>query len=194
MAYQFVYEQNPETGEFGLRPLWLSFAEAAGSNVTAHDVLEHPPKGRESGSENELMALGAVLFGRLRLGFLNVDDLAHDVVAACTGRRALTAVRTHEIPEVEDDLKEIALCVALLTSNNPEWSGETTRRALGWIRRGYRWARRRYKDPIRLTYLFQKLGTEVKHFIQTEYLTEGKRVAVIVNRRTESCRFARRWR
>jgi len=80
---QFVYEEDQDTGIVGLRPLWMPRANA--TTMVAHDILEHFSGNEQlSASEDELLALGALLALRIENGLFNghyndCDQLANVV-------------------------------------------------------------------------------------------------------------------
>jgi hypothetical protein len=79
-----------ENEEYGLNGIWFNsgrdyFQPATDGIGLAHDILEHPVNPHANGYIDELMALGAILAGRVDSGWwnkyrqLNAEDLRSDI-------------------------------------------------------------------------------------------------------------------
>jgi hypothetical protein len=159
---EFVLEIHAGFGSLGARPVGMPHADPLGGMAVAHDVLEHFP-GDGGGVHDELMALGAALFVRGRYYFGNnggnpspednisadFPELFHHVIHEDFAlRRPPKSKRTY----VDEELQEIVrLGFRKIRDAYPEDALENKTwldhdRWLGWLRRGYRRAVRRYRD------------------------------------------------
>lgn len=90
--FHLTIAEHPDYGELGIKikgGLGRDYFEPALSGLTlAHDLLEHPATGHINGFADEFMALGAIVAGRIEMGWhsrngrtLKVRDLASDVAS-----------------------------------------------------------------------------------------------------------------
>jgi hypothetical protein len=161
--------------------------------LIAHDCLEHPLG--NGGCENELMALGAVWFGRGEMGYLggtmrSPEETVGFDVAQCLeqvfyGAQTLTHPgRTTALEDADSYLTDITLRGMEVFRQERKYDQnqdegalphDASARVLGWMRRGYRWARRTYKDSHNLTRLFDDIAGRVGKEI---YAEEGEVLVV----------------
>lgn len=211
---RFTYGIDRDTGMEGLRADWMLNAEPGNGRLCAHDVLEHNL--REPGAaEGEMMALGASLYIRGFSGWFHNNSLtvegiyANDVSSimerVAEGAETLSdpgvtrplrdceneeqsfhelidlgfKLARDELPRLTDDWQAVA--DEVLTSENK-------RRALGWLRKGYRKAVRRYAgaDPYEIGRMFTALAKEIDR--KTHDLYEGAAVTIRIDART--CHFS----
>jgi hypothetical protein len=91
-CYHLEIREHEEFGETGI---WYNsgrdyFQPATSGQQFAHDILEHPRNPHVNGYIDELMALGAILAGRIDNGWhnkyrqVNVEDLRSDIYSLAT--------------------------------------------------------------------------------------------------------------
>lgn len=208
ISRQFILKVDDDTGEAGLQPAWIRDANASSGDTCAHDMLEHIR--REPGAaEGELMALGssyiyrglAMGYGTFRSTEDNLASSVEDIFMAMfyKGQRLSDPGRTHRL---DDDLDESLQYIvdAAMSSWSKEFRHvtdepdkdpfhfipyprcEIKRRMLGWMRRGVRAARRRYRGSNRheVVSLFMDIAKSSNDFIKEfrDYAEYGPRVTV----------------
>lgn len=200
----FVCERHENYGELGLRMRNRPHFEPLTGMAVAHDLLEHfrNDDGRLSG---ELMALGASIHVRdgenyhTRRGNMNPvhKHLAADMVQQVyyteqSGDRLLRDCgRTARLP---DDYAEYSVQEALKSSIRllrtevaadqfPSWltGDEQRRRFVGWLRRGYRAAQRRYRGIPSYTLMEAFIAVERAADNFLKYAEEGMEVRISVD-------------
>ena len=164
----FIVEMHEEFGSIGLRPVDMPHADPLGGMAIAHDILEHFAKD-DGGIECELMALGAALYVRgehyhAMKGSYYTDPAEHissdfpelyrhyeyeHFTMRNPGKTA--AIRDDE--NTDETLRRCVVKATALIHDELQgceatydWNNE---HVLGWLRKGYRRARQRYKKVRR---------------------------------------------
>lgn len=154
--FHLTIAEHPEYGELGIKikgGLGRDYFEPALSGITlAHDLLEHPATGHTNGFADEFMALGAIVAGRIEMGWhdrrgrrihtISIRDLTTDVsslvpycdwLPPCNSRirdrEAMDSMRQ----AIRDGLDE----AEMIDPPNAE-------HILGWMCRGHQLFRRRF--------------------------------------------------
>lgn len=180
MIRQFQWGTDNEVGSEGWIPMWWKEAWGADARAVAHDALEHPLSMINS-VENELMAFGAIWFGRGESGSLpsyfgrtTGDGMAEEVSSILRDvcEKGLTGPGRTTRLEDERLFQHMAKVGVEKfvehecdSQDRGEWQRDfphATEWTLGWLRRGYRWAQRRYKDSGNLDHLFSEVQRQVK--------------------------------
>jgi len=199
-SYLFILAENERYAEEGWRPAGRPEFDAADSAMTlAHDVLEHP-QGLDhlDACADELMALGAMHWGRGDGGYFwgrrepNIGPLlAMELESQITMYGGLDLLqdpgRTTALDETTEDEIEEAIRLARLALIEEGYKPREIRQwlsfARGWLRKGYRYARRRWtragQDSFTATYLYQQLERAIED--ACKYADEGSELRVWVN-------------
>lgn len=164
----FEYAEDHEFGNTGWRlENKPEFNAATDGRLVAHDCIEH--FANDDGSvEAELMALGAALYGRCNMGQdVTTEGLASDMLFTCRdGVRS--PGRTQKI-EDEWALEEMSEKFLQYADGeeiiNP---AKTLANALGWIRKGYRKAAKRYFSSLRMVEMFNDIERFVNNIRYAE--------------------------
>lgn len=168
MKFKFIAEKHEDFGEMGWRLKDQPGFDPLGGMGVAHDVLEHLPNGDESPAD-EFQALGAGWLIRGEGGLFSSGHYAPEENMSAEfpeiirhviyeGMRVPEPPRTRALDgSAEESLQLIVsrarkLCCA---GEHPEFEKEdhaavldVLRKALGWMRVGYRRAARRYKNAL----------------------------------------------
>lgn len=193
----FVCEEHEEYGSLGWRPEWMPNAEPYGGMAVAHDMLEHEPND-DGGAEAEFRALGAALWLRGDTGYFQNgrpgENLASDIPdilgRVWYGGQTLTDPgRTYRLPErAEIELNRVRSELRKhYQYEDPEDRRPTRQevdRILGWMRRGYRGAIRRFRrlDNYSLCHaVYQRIENTADALLR--HAEEGQRMIVRVNLR-----------
>lgn len=198
---KFVVEMHEEFGMLGLRPVDMPHADPLGGMAAVHDLLEHFP-GDDGGIEDEFQALGASVWLRCVGGYYEhpnhrtnrnpVDNVASDFVELA--RHYLYEEFTLRSPgrtrAIDDDdylLQEIVMQgfkgVREEIEDSKEFATEANRKAtLGWLRKGYRRARRRYRksNSFEMADLFRRIENTANKCLDGGDWYEGQRVTLKV--------------
>lgn len=202
----FVYEEGEESGLIGLRPLWMRKADP--TTAVAHDVLEHFSGNEQlSATEDELLALGALLALRIENGLFNQyyhydHQLAQVVYSVLSDLelsdeavpRALPLKPLHSDFEWAQGAIRAALPQALKQlAGEHEDSGvlrvleecpDLAQRVEQWIRTGYQRTWQRF-DGVDLYWLggtfYRRLDEVSRKLVSSEMLSFGDRVQFVVN-------------
>jgi len=182
MKYVFEYDEHDEYGFWGLRPLWLEGSDPATGMQAAHDILEH--FNEPITSESELMALGAMLHVRADGGYFNYR-YNNDISSILSGDLEFAVEQQWKYGDISDPgvtrpvddhieswiTKSIAS--AIQTMSDDDWEDsygnliqDNPMLALhlrGWLRMGYRRARRRFgkQDSLELATAFKILEEQL---------------------------------
>ncbi len=209
----FVYQEDDDTGLLGLLPTWMPNANT--TTAIAHDVLEHFGSTQLSPVEDELVALGALLALRIENGVFNsrlsdVDQLAAVVASTLTDidRDDLDPPRpcaTRPLSDLFDCAEEVIQAASTKAlemarreledySNTPftHDAVELRETVVGYLRRGYRKAMKRFEDCDLYTVghsLFQRLNKASEELVRSEMLQVGDRVRVLVDARRSAVSF-----
>ncbi|CAO3459659.1 hypothetical protein [Azospirillum argentinense] len=207
MHLTFVAEERESW--VGLRPAHMPFFDPVGGMGAAHDLMEHGRRDNGS-IEAEMMAFGAMIHVRADAGWwcerrtVNTDpawhmggefpeiwerdhdllvpeppptrraeDWVENLIDRCWREaRRSTAERMLELLEETEEAEAWEAVDRML--------GSTPDRFLGWMRLGYRRARRRYcgVDPSALMHTFNAVAAEVDKLVRTEDLVPGERYRV----------------
>lgn len=175
---KLIYKTGERFGCLG----WI--AENAPSNfepgdgrVMAHDILEHL-KSNETGWEDELMALGAMIFIRgEHNGYFNADwsNIVERELCEClgylSGGMTLKQKKASRVSHIEDGI-DFALRGALFLMHEEIAHKEVDKESIkAWIRIGYRNARKKYKIGWKALNMFTKIEREVDRM--TKFAEEG---------------------
>lgn len=200
---KFEVRENQEYGGLGFAPSWIPDSDPYAGMAVPHDILEHMPNEKFGAVEGEFMALGAMYLIRGETGWFNRKDLYKNNETAIALNmssdipdimyRVLDGTQTFKRPSktnrlddyIEDDFKQIIKfgmreiayredyehttrnIIGKLKSMNVEES------MLGWMRKGYRSAVKRYKGyhAFDLSYLFTDIMEKVEkiHKYAEEY-------------------------
>jgi len=194
---EFRRAENDETGENGwlMKGAPSTYIPIGGMGV-AHDLLEHR-QGDEGTVKDELLAFGAILYVRGLGGYFQRKGSYYSPGENLGGEMASDLGIKYEgiergIPDpgrtlrLEDDVEEwidqaIKGCRKEIQEHSrgygdsdTPWSGDQSNefltRARGWLRRGYRMARRRYKDidVCVLSHLFAEIEKKADHLLKDD--------------------------
>lgn len=183
----FIVEEHEEYGSVGFRPSWVPNADPLGGMAVAHDILEHFP-GDDGGVECELMALGAAMWIRGKGGWWHdayhadpayhisgdFEELYRHVRWENFSLRDSGRTRPLNDEEAEDWCQRAATMGLRSVHENEGYgdlgeeeeshlsvfcSEQTRQRVVGWLRRGYRKAARRYRnsDSYSLCQIFRTI-------------------------------------
>lgn len=175
--FHLTIAEHPEYGELGIKikgGLGRDYFEPALSGITlAHDLLEHPATGHINGFADEFMALGAIVAGRIEMGWwhsngraLNVRDLASDVaslVAYCDWLPPCNSrIRDREVVDsmrqaIRDGVEEAEMI------DLPD-----AEHILGWMCKGHQFFRRRFAhlDTYGISnHLFNRISTQADNWL-----------------------------
>lgn len=190
MIRKFAYEEHQEYGGNGWRPLWMKGADPITGQGVAHDILEHDPK-LELGVEAEFHALGASLWIRGENGYFAgrfysvVDNYASDFISILErvhdGDETLrdpgkTNRLSKEMHGDADETLQAIVRKGMQFAKDEHGSVndgcdlslelplDAHDRILGWTRKGYRAAIKRYRgaDGYSINYLFGKINDAVE--------------------------------
>jgi hypothetical protein len=205
----FVFAEDERTGEDGLAPVWFDNANAANGMTISHDLLEHF-YGQTGPAEGECEALGAFLLLRLEQGrsrnppeqqlgyeICEIARIALINQEIALPRRLSTrklsdqhawAERTIQLAVTRGFEMVLAECdgPAEREELRAELNAATRLSFIGWLRRGYRRALKRYRACdlyIIGNHFFDKIGNEVSRLLQSERLQRGDRVRISLNTR-----------
>lgn len=213
---KFVSEIDDDYGSFGWRPKWQPTFNALRGIAVAHDCLEHFPND-DASVEAELQALGASWFIRGETGYFfdygwGDRDPVRNIAAEISQLVEETLNAGQLLPEppsarpldagVERMLKRVA--AAGIDDAQTEWRHRGTdepfpadwnvRSVLGWLRLGYRKAKRRYRhiSQYQVKEVFWQIEKGADRLLREVEGTEGLTMIVSVNLRrgTVKCRIA----
>lgn len=205
---QFILKMHKDYGEAGLEPAWIRGAEPLNGLVCAHDMLEH--QRREPGAaEGEIMALASgYIYRGQTIGYGGNSSAEENISSSFTeiftailyhGQRLSNPGRTHRLDDdIERSFEHIVDGALALwrreyrstTGNDDEDpfhffsfpTCEIRRRILGWMRRGIRAARRRYRgvNPYEVASLFTAIEQASDRFIKefADYAEGEPRVTI----------------
>lgn len=175
ISQEFLIERHPDYGELGFRPKFMEDGDAFGPMALAHDILEHTPEAcRVGGAEGEFMATGAMTFvrfeghfwSRFQPGNVNPPEAHMSSDFADIFRKIEAGEQTLKDPGVTRKCRHDTFFWKIIRTGFKNCRDEKTkypkgagRRLLGWMRRGYRSAVKRYKgyDPYTICRLFSEL-------------------------------------
>jgi hypothetical protein len=203
MDFDFQMAENEDTGFLGLQAMFMKGAEPAEGFTCAHDIMEHF-QGIALDSDSEAMALGAMLYIRghggyfnRRPGFRSVGYLMSSDVARLFTDPGVTQTIEEEaeawieeairlgLREIEDERYD---------DTDPRPHSEWGKWVRGWLRKGYRKARKRYTlDPMTLCDTFERMTEGLDN--ARRYMEEGDIVRVSFVQKTckLSVRTINRW-
>lgn len=153
--------------------------DVAGNMTIAHDTVEHF-RDDDGSVEHELMAMGAVMFGRITMGLATENGMAVDlkymyiyandgsgIVEPCDYKRKIDD--EYFSPETLDDLCDDA-SVKIMDELECTDDSDTFNHIINfltiakqWIAKGYYRAKRRFKYPEIMTNLFNKVAYATKN-------------------------------
>lgn len=214
MKRTFTCGEHPEYGGLGWAADWMRGADPIQGMGCAHDILEHPPN-MPLGAESEFMALGAMLWLRGETGFFFSGTPAENAAVDFPDilERVMNGEETLKDPGKTRALSEwdygsldgqcqsaVRKGVALLISDRgytfpsiaKHMPPEYRQRMVGWMRKGIRYAVRRYKHGNNeVAYLFKRMEKEFDR--RLESAKEGAQIAVHVNLKQCSFRMEEVW-
>ena len=183
----FTVDHHDEYGFTGLRMKNRPHFDPGTGLTIAHDLMEHF-RDDDGTTEHELMALGAMLYVRdcgadMRASAFSsepYEGIAADLIQQCfymdaAKRTALeNPGRTTRIDDedVERQIQQVwpeaMRLMAHEFDNQNMYSWLDQKRLIGWLRRGYRRAARRYKDipSWRTAETFRRLSEEADEAIK----------------------------
>lgn len=201
----FIYK-NGEYG-LGLRPVGVPHADALRGMGVAHDILEHFP-GDNGGIECELMALGACVLIRIEEGYWqNSSSKPAEILSG-----DIPGLLSHHFYEefnirssgctkkLTNDWAEAIIQETIqigLKHSKEEFAGDfiennslTANNFVGWMRRGYRKASRRwqYIEGYHLCSTFQEIERQIDKVLDKEQLFENQKVIVVCSPKHEIVR------
>jgi len=192
------YVTDPEFGTLGWRLKGAPVEFNAGDGRTvAHDVIEHFWDGKTDRWEDELLALGAMIFVRWESGYLSGryysglgENLSADLekcLEFIANERDIKPISTYRLKDdgIEADIEE---AIRLATkefieyvdgdvAGNRQMVSENSENIKGWIRTGYRRARRRYRSIAVASSLFDSISRQVDRMMADEF----DEIKIIVN-------------
>lgn len=173
--YDFVYKEHEDHGFWGLAAKFMEGAEPGVGMTCAHDIVEHFPT-VPLDNEGELLALGALLYGRGQGGyfkdlFSSVGTMmGGDLLRAWQGRDTWGDVTdpgpTRPLEEhVEEWLQEaVVSCRQEVIWDCEEIPDSWFEHAKGWLRKGFRKAAQRYAahSSYQVSWMFKTLGHDLE--------------------------------
>lgn len=207
LSRTFTVKEHEEYGSIGLQPDWVgnqAMVEPIGGMGAAHDILEHPINGI-GGAENEFMALGAMYWIRGQNNWWARGGNVRKVEEHMTSDyeqilpRIFEGYETLKDPgrtyRLSDECAEecfrssVNIGFRNVISEREEYDQAVKdlihaggkERIIGWLRKGYRMAQKRYRgiDNYHLSYVFSRiekaLDKELKH------ADEGMKVKVQID-------------
>lgn len=209
--FHFTYKTDSDTGADGWVPDWQPTFDPNTSGLgVAHDILEHFP-GTDDSPASEFLALGAMYWGRGRMGMLYrphrsmVDDTAYTIVPVIETIvdtwAPLPACAARPLPCRSDDIElmEIAERAMVLGKRELGSNGDCpdddelgqlvdVNRLYSLLVRGYRMAGRRYRHigPSAMSDLFQILQDAVTPTRNMDYEDGDRMIAHVDVRRVRA--------
>lgn len=195
---KFVYGTDDEYGTTGWMPAWMRGANALGHEIVAHDVMEHLSND-SCQYVDELQALGASIYIRSETGWYsytmpnNINEtwqhlgstLHLDIIRASSGnfRAPPRTVRLDD--ETEDEMTRAVDEAFRLTHSEMHEEDRLAlplrdvlrQRMIGWMRIGYRAARKAFPDQHGAMQMYRDIGKAVRYFGGFE----GQEITVRVN-------------
>lgn len=198
---EFIFGTDAETCLSGLIPTWI--ADATPARGIAHDMLEHRLKEVGSPVTAELQAIGAIVALRLENGSFSSGRPHAEVLALMiyemlrdmyNGKSVDPAGPTRPVSDLDEWVEHLLQEAIPMAFRFAERGGddltELTRLReshmvdiLGWVRRGYRNACKRYRHVDRYyvaNSLFKKLNRASEELVDLELLEDGDHVSVSV--------------
>jgi hypothetical protein len=162
LTMRFVLAHDPERFGTGWRPAHQPDFDPTGGMGVAHDVLEHFP-GDDGSLKDELQAFGAILLIRVEHGDLDPKSLAVEFpdlmsklfhgdtwLEAAPRTRLLSddleMFMARALIEARKQVAEFLYDDDLTYEDKIDWFNEQVPHIMGWMRVGYRRARRRYRN------------------------------------------------
>jgi hypothetical protein len=200
LSKKFRCAEHEDYGTLGWRPADMPCSDPLGGQTVAHDILEHFPND-DGGIEAELMALGAAVYIRGQGGFFDQGP-GHGIVqnVAADFRElarhyvfenfSLTDPGRTQAVEGEDENLQMITNQARLDLWDESDPGDEIRRffyndnqqrMLGWLRKGFRKAAKRYRglDVCSLSHMFSEIEETVEYV--TKHAFEGSEMTVRVD-------------
>lgn len=176
--HKIVAEYHIESGFLGIviRGNDRDYFDPAQAGMTlAHDLIEHPTKPHPNGFADELMALGAIVAGRITTGWCNrygrrltIEDLSSDVYGLIETCDYLPPC--HSTIRDLDDLEAMreAIQSAIKDAKKEDYNAPDLDDILGWMCKGHQAFRRRFYhlDLYNLTnYLFDEIALKADNWL-----------------------------
>lgn len=190
----FEYTYDEEFESYGLRMINMPHFNVGDGLTCAHDLLEHFPNDKGE-VEDELMALGASLhvrdndsYGKYTGSRYNAaENLSGDLAYLgnyLNGRSLLMAPpKARRLNNCNEDIEQTiqeAVRLAKIEIDamdlyDTEWFDR--KKLEGWLRHGYRRARRRYQTPSwRMCGFFMHVRDQIDQVVK--YMGRGERIRV----------------
>jgi hypothetical protein len=208
--YKFVCEMHKEHGALGWRQKSQPDFDPLGGMAVAHDILEHLPNGSEA-PHDEFMALGAAVLIRGMQGyFMNntpADNLCSDFpdIFSHIVYQDIGLCDAPVTNRLQDEWAETMISEtvnkgrALMISEwnmSPKFNNEEPGMSIheldvylhhvkGWMRIGFRKARKRYNGRVRdfeFTYLFKEIEKEADKALKNAEEQDELHVRLVRNR------------
>lgn len=203
----FTCKEHQEYGGLGWQPDWVenqAMVDPIGGMGVAHDILEHPLRGI-GGAENEFMAFGSIYWirgqnnwWRQNGNFLSVEDHMSSDYAQILPR-IIEGYETLKSPgrttRLDDDRAEEvfhnSIQMGFLTTIAEQDHLEEgihdlihdggKDRVLGWLRKGYRMAQKRYKgiDSYDVACIFTNIMNDADK--RLKHAEEGMKLKVWID-------------
>ena len=155
MARHKIVASQTDWGELGIKIKGNNrdyFDPASNGVVLAHDLLEHTTKPHWNGFADELMALGAIVAGRIKTGWCNnvfgisltTDDLAVDVFRVIESCEDLPPCSS-TIRDTDDlDAMKKAILMGIEEAKEQDYIIPDKDSILGWMCKGHQIFRSRF--------------------------------------------------
>lgn len=207
----FVHKEDDETGDRGWIPEGMDNANISYARGIAHDTLEHAVD-KVNGFEGEMMALGALMWGRGIAGTLpnSRTGLKYDIAFSLENiiykdQTLKDPGKTYRLSNIDEgdwfeEIFEEQVYQGILQFRNETredgliyglTDSEVKRRIIGWLRRGVRAAIKMYYtkhklDSYEVAMLFDKvMGMADKPKYKADNYYTGDRLKVSVNLATQ---------
>lgn len=211
MTRLFRLAKHEDYGTVGLAPMWMpgEQADPLGGMGAAHDVLEHGPN-----DSVEWQGLGGSIWVRVPYYYTrgrgnphrdeNIASEFNSLFELWAGQDIPCPGKTRSIGQDDDELKRIVQLGKRVVREEAKYRDEESvrqarhwtrdeqlARMLGWMRRGYRAARIRWRgcDPYMLTEAFIAIEREADRAIKEWEAYEGGEVVLHYDVRRASARF-----
>lgn len=197
----FEWREDEELGGYGWIPKGKPNFNACDGRGIAHDSMEHFANEEET-MDAEMRAFGAILRGRGEGGWFfqgHVPNIAYHLGSDIAGFlrdmrygewKLTDPGKTYALKGDMEDEIQAGIKNALKTANdeadsedNPFVRDQTTDWMIGWMRRGYRMAHRRWHgaDACELSWLYDSIAKE--HDEQFKGGEEGDQLIVTIDPR-----------
>jgi hypothetical protein len=177
---KFEVKEHQEFGTLGFAPGWIPDSDPYSGMAVPHDILEHMPSEKYGPVEGEFMATGAMYWIRGETGWFcgrsiyGIENMSADIPDIMTRvayeeQSFKAPPKTRRLDEsIEDDFKAIIQKGMKMLIEDDCLDGDqlsdlearhVREGMLGWMRKGYRAALKRYRDVdnYSMSYLFTRI-------------------------------------